>query len=60
MLYYICNQGSHDVKLQGMMVATFSVSEELLMCYSSGFGLSEDESSCKGGEEILSTMGQEL
>ena len=51
------NQGSHDVKLQVAMAATFSVSKVLSICYNCVFGLSEDESICDKGEEAHAYRG---
>ena len=39
-----------------MLEARFSVSEVLLMCYNTDFGLSEDESSCDEGEEVHASI----
>ena len=49
-----------DVKLQITIVAMFSVSVVLSICYNSDFGLSEDGSSCDKGEEVHAYQGQRV
>ena len=51
-LCYAGNQGSCDVKFQVTMVAMFSASEVLPMCYNSDLGLSEDEYSRHEGDKV--------
>ena len=50
--YFVSNHDSHDVLLPVMMMAIFSISEVLSMCYNSDFNLSRDESSCNEGKEV--------
>ena len=57
---YVGNQGSRDIKLQVMMVAKRNVNKMLSVCYSSDFGLSEDESAIIKERRSILTEDHEL